>query len=77
MMAGLGVGTMARPRGRPNRGRDDATAKIDRILLGKAQLIAKDRGISVAEFLSEILRGPIEKEYGKLLHRFDKQECQK
>jgi hypothetical protein len=65
---------MARPKGRPRSGRDDATTKLDRKLLGKAHLIAKDRGISVVELLSEMLRGPIEKAYAQLVRKVDKQE---
>jgi hypothetical protein len=65
---------MARPKGRPKRSdRDDATTKMDRILLGKAHLIAKQRGVTVAELLSEMLRGPIEKAYAQLVRSLDQE----
>jgi hypothetical protein len=46
---------------------------MDRILLGKAQLIARQRGISMAELLSEMLRGPIEKAYAQLVRSLDQE----
>jgi hypothetical protein len=36
-------------------------------LLGKALLIARNKGIPVAEYLSELVRGPIIKDYDRLL----------
>jgi hypothetical protein len=63
---------MARSKGRPKSGRDDVTTKIDRRLVGLAHLIAKDEGVSVAELLSEMLRGPIEKKYDKLVLKAEK-----
>lgn len=65
--------------GRPWDGSDEVplaygTTKIDRLLLGKAHLIAKSRGVPVAELLSEMVRGQIEKAYGQLLRDLDKQE---
>jgi hypothetical protein len=67
--------TMPKPKGRPKRStRDDATTKIDRLLLGKAHLIAKEQGIPVAELLSEMVRGPIERAYDKLVLRAEKRE---
>jgi hypothetical protein len=63
---------MSRPKGRPKRSeRHDATTKIDRILLGKAHLIARQKGITVAELLSEMLRGPIDKAYAQLVRSLD------
>jgi hypothetical protein len=63
---------MAKAKGRPKRSeRDDVTTKIDRYLVGKAHLIAKDRGISLAELLSEMLRAPVEKAYAQLVRSMD------
>lgn len=47
--------------------RDDQAVKLDRRLVAKAQLIAKVRGISVAEYLSELVRPHIEKDFPKAL----------
>lgn len=67
---------MAKTKGRPKKpGRDEGTTKLDRTLLGKAQLIARARGLSVAEFLGGLLEGPIEKAYGQLVREYtDKEE---
>lgn len=66
---------MAKPKGRPKRSeRDDVTTKIDRNLVGKAHVIARERGITVAELLSELLRGPIDKAYAAVVRSLDKQE---
>jgi hypothetical protein len=54
-------------RGRPKMQRDDATTKIDRRLLSLAHLISADKGISTAEYLSELIRTAIEQETGELL----------
>lgn len=59
---------MAKGRGRPKTSeRDDSTVKVDRTLLGKAKLIATNRGIPVAELLSEMLAAPIDKGYAQML----------
>lgn len=60
---------MGKSKGRPKSNRDDATTKIDRRLLGFAQLIARDKGVSVAEFLSEFIREPLEREFDSLMRR--------
>jgi hypothetical protein len=62
--------SMVKPKGRPKTRRDDATTKFDRRLLGMAQMIAKDRGITAAEYLSEMCRKQIEREAERLLSRF-------
>jgi hypothetical protein len=63
--------TMARRKGRPRTNRDDVTTKIDRLLIGKAHLLARQKGITVAELLSEMVRGPIEKAYAALVRSLD------
>lgn len=63
---------MARPKGRPKGKRDDATTRFDRILLGKAHLIAKDRGVSIAEVISEAARPSIEKAYANLVRKIER-----
>lgn len=51
--------------GRPKSERDDATAKIDKAILARAHFVARVRGISVAEYLSETLRGPVDRDFHK------------
>jgi hypothetical protein len=55
--------SMARPKGRPRTERDDKTVKIDRAVADKAYHVAFRRGTTLAEYLTEILRGPVEKAY--------------
>jgi hypothetical protein len=63
---------MARPRGRPKRSeRDDMTMKVDRTLVGKAQLIATHRGVSAAELLSDLLEAPLDRASAQMLRDLD------
>ncbi len=62
--------TMARPKGRPRKSeRDDITVRIDRTIVAKAKLIATGLGLrgGVAELLSDLVRGPVDRAYGKML----------
>jgi hypothetical protein len=60
---------VANPRGRPKTDRDDVTVKIDRAVISQAKLIAAAKGISLAEYLSDILRGPVSREFLKEMKR--------
>lgn len=63
---------MAKRRGRPKESeRDDVTVKLDRKLVGKAKLVATHRGVSVAELLSGLLEGPVDRAYGQMLRELD------
>ena len=63
---------MARKRGRPKASqRRDAVVKLDAILVGKAQMVAKARGTSVAEYLSEIIRGPVDRDFLKVMKEME------
>jgi hypothetical protein len=58
---------MAKKRtGRPKTSeRDDGTARIDRAILAKAQMIARGRNITVAEYLSGLLQAPVDRDFFK------------
>lgn len=59
---------MAKTRGRPKSSeRDDITVKIDRTLAGRAKHVAHYRGITVAELLSELVKGPLDKAFNQVL----------
>jgi hypothetical protein len=59
---------MARKRGRPKASkRRDAVVKLDVIIVGKAQMVAKARGTSLAEYLSEVIRGPVDRDFLKIM----------
>jgi hypothetical protein len=45
--------------------------KIDRALAGKAQMIATDKGMTLADYISEALRSVVEKDWGKMVRRVD------
>jgi hypothetical protein len=60
---------VAKSKGRPKTDRDDGTAKVDRGVLGMAKMVAAIRKISVAEYLTGLLRGPVEKDFGKEMER--------
>lgn len=62
------------PKGRPKSSRDDATTKFDRKLLEKARGLAKIRGVSTAEYISESARESIEKDFDQYMRSLDKRE---
>ena len=63
---------MARKRGRPKgTGRRDAVVKLEVIIVGKAQMVAKARGTSVAEYISEIIRVPVDRDFLVIMKRID------
>lgn len=63
---------MAKPKGRPKRSeRDDVTVKINRALVGKAKLVATHWGMTVAELLSGLLQGPVDKVYSEMLQELE------
>ncbi len=52
-------------RGRPKTSRDDISVKMDRALAAKAQYLARLKGITLAEFITETLRGVVERDFTK------------
>lgn len=53
--------------------RDDQAVKIERRLAKIANIIAQSRDTSAAELLSDLLRGPLEKEWQKELRKLNQQ----
>lgn len=51
--------------------RKDKAVKIARDLAAKAKIIADTRGISIAEYLSELLRPHVLKDWPKALRQLD------
>jgi hypothetical protein len=59
---------MARKRTPPEKGkRDDVAVKIDRTLADKAKLVASRRGLTLAEYLTELNRPAIERDFAKVI----------
>ena len=57
---------MAKKAGRPATStRDDVAVKIDRVLAAKARFVAENRKISLAEYLTEALRGTVTRDFDK------------
>ena len=66
---------MGKKRGRPRVGkRRDAVVKLDVTIVGKAQMVAKANGISLAEYLSEMLRGPVDRDFLKVMKQMEAAE---
>lgn len=65
-MAGI---AMARKKmGRPKTSeRQDVSIKFDKTLAGKARLISQGKGVSMAEYLSELARPLIDRDYARLM----------
>jgi hypothetical protein len=67
--------TMARPKGRPKTSdRDDGTVRLDRVLIARAKSVASYRGIPVAELLSDLLKGPLDRVYLQMLRELEGQK---
>jgi hypothetical protein len=64
---------MGAKKGRPKAksGRDDIAVKIDRIIGDKARFVASRRGTTLAEYLSDLLRSPVERDFAKELKEIE------
>jgi hypothetical protein len=72
MMLTVELPRMAKRPGRPkSSNRDDVTVKIDRTVKGKAELIATHRGVPLAELLSDLLQGPVDRAYLQMLRELE------
>ena len=72
MATAMETSKMAKAKGRPKLSeRDDVTIKFDRTIANKAKMVALHRGISAAELLSELARGPVDKAYAQMLRELD------
>lgn len=59
---------VAKPKGRPKSSvRNDVTVKADAGIIRKAKFAADARGLSLAEYISELLRGPVERDFAKAI----------
>ena len=64
--------TMGKKRGRPKASkRRDAVVKLDMTVVGKAQMVAKANGTSVSEYLSELIRGLVDRDFLKVMKRME------
>jgi hypothetical protein len=61
--------TMAKKKaGRPKTSdRDDVAVKVARATVNKARRVAEHKGITLAELLTELLQGPVDRAYLQML----------
>jgi hypothetical protein len=65
---------MKRKRGRPKTSmRNDRVARIDATVLGWAEMVAKARGLTVAEYLSSTLHAPVARDFAREMERMKKE----
>ena len=62
---------MERKVGRPRKDRDDVTVKVDRGIVVKAKLVAVARKMSLAEYLSDLIRGPVDRDFAKEMRKVE------
>lgn len=51
--------------------RNDKAVKIDRVIAMKAGLVAESKGQPLAEYVTEILRGPVERDWARAVRTID------
>jgi hypothetical protein len=76
MQATLARGvTVARKAGRPKKPSGKGKAvRIDPDLASKARIVALRRAIPLSDYLSEVLRAPITRDYRKTLQELDEKD---
>lgn len=75
MSTGLLESPMAtKKRGRPEKGRNDVSVRLDATIAAKARLVAQDRHKSLAEYLSEITGPIVDRDARKLGEKLSKPE---
>lgn len=52
----------------------DATVKINARVYRRAKLVALERGITLSEYLSGLLAGPVDRDYARSLERMGREE---
>lgn len=62
--------TVAKKKSETNESPTKAV-KIDRGIAGKAEMIAKDRGIDLASYVSEAIRATVDRDWAKLVRKLD------
>ncbi len=63
------------PRKKSETGPKLGATKIDRDLIHKAKLIAADRGVPMAGYLSAILRPAVDRDWAKMIRKAGSEEA--
>src|SRR4051794_9251864 len=61
--------------GRPKSERQDVSIKFDKVLAGKARLISQGRGVSMAEYLTEMTKPLIDRDYARLMRELEERDA--
>lgn len=70
LAAAVGSESVAKKAGRPKSSeRSDRTVRIENQLLGWAEMVAKDRGLSTSEYVCLVLRGPVGRDFAALVSK--------
>lgn len=68
----------AMPMARKKRASEDnpptVPVKIDRNIAAKAKIVASDRGIDLAAYISDTLRATVDRDWSKIVKRIDSAE---
>jgi hypothetical protein len=68
----------AQPMARKKRASEENTptvpVKVERSIAQKAKIVASDRGIDLAAYVSESLRAIVERDWSKIVKRIDSTE---
>jgi reverse gyrase len=75
----MSIGTARGERmGRKKKGEGDSpptvTVKLERVLVGRAKIVATEMGVDLAQYLSDQLRPVVNKDWTKVLRSMDKEE---
>jgi hypothetical protein len=54
--------------------RDDIAVKVDRTLADKARFVASRRGMTLAEYLTGLIRNPVERDFAKEIREMGQTE---
>lgn len=60
--------------GRPKSDRDDKTVKLERLVVIRAQAIAKAKGIPTAAYLSDLVRTKVAHDFAQYMRDLDESE---
>ena len=58
-------------KGRPHSERQDVSVKVDKFVVGMARHVALARGISLAEYLTELVRPHVKADYARILREIE------
>jgi len=70
-------GTMIMAKKKSGGGRKTLPVRIDAHVVRRAQNVAKDRGVPLSDYVTEILKAAVERDWNKILRRLVSEEDEK